>query len=164
MDVSACPLLRHLYLTDVCGAQGWISRGKLLVWVDVSDKVHIIFCLTEGRKWKWQLRAQWWLWFWFDMKIYADMWDINARLLCGLRGIFLWSVILVLCCTMCEYTLVCMYLYTCCVIEKRGFVHTMFVIPKLQKWPVYRRYSCWKIDKGLFFVHSFWWLRKLKNQ
>lgn len=97
MDVSACPLLRQLYLTDVCGAQGWISRGKLLVWVDVSDKVHIIFCLTEGRKWNWQLGAQWWLWFWCEMEIYADTWDINARLLCGSRRI--WSVISVLCST-----------------------------------------------------------------
>lgn len=103
MDVSACPLLRQLYLTDVCGVQGWIRRGKLLVRLDVGDKVHIIFCLTEGRKWKWQLGAQCWLWFWCEMEIEADshtsMWNITARLLCVSKGIFLWSVIFVLCCT-----------------------------------------------------------------
>ena len=88
MDVSACPLLRRLYLTDVCGAQGWIRRGKLLVRVDVGDKVHIIFCLTEGRKWKWQLGAPWWLWFWCEMEIEADLQHVrhNCQVIVCLWG------------------------------------------------------------------------------
>lgn len=50
MDVSACPLLRQLYLTDVHGVRGWIRRGKLLVCVETGDKVHIIFLFDGGQK------------------------------------------------------------------------------------------------------------------
>lgn len=50
MDVSACPLLRQLYLTDVHGVRGWIRRGKLVVCVETGDKVHIIFLCDGGQK------------------------------------------------------------------------------------------------------------------
>lgn len=50
MDDSACPLLHHLHLTDVCRAQGCIRRGKLLVCADKSDKVYIIFLFDAGQK------------------------------------------------------------------------------------------------------------------
>lgn len=82
MDVSAGLLLCCFYLTDVCVAQGRISwKKKLLVRIDVSDKVHIIFCLTQGRKWKWQLAVKRWLW----LEIEGDfsVRGINVQLLCG---------------------------------------------------------------------------------
>lgn len=49
MDVSACPLLHHLHLTDVCSAQGRIRCGKLLVCADKSDKVYIMFLFDAGQ-------------------------------------------------------------------------------------------------------------------
>lgn len=86
MDRSACLLLRQLYLADVCGVQGWITWGKLLVCVDVGDKVRIIFCLTEGRTWRWQLRAQWWLR--CEMEVEAELQHVrlNCYSIVGLEG------------------------------------------------------------------------------
>lgn len=100
MAVSACPLLRQLDLTDVCGAPGWISRGKLLVRVDIGDKVHIIFFLwrraengngssERGGDCDFDVR-------WRQKQTYS-MWDITAQLLCVSEGIFLYSVTTALC-------------------------------------------------------------------
>lgn len=50
MDVSACPLLHHLHVTDVCRVQGWITVRKLLVCVDKCDKVYIMAVCDVGLK------------------------------------------------------------------------------------------------------------------